>query len=63
MFNLIVSGSGWQTHRDSFGSGRVLEYTDTAVAQRFISNKVAKIQTAPTRKALQARLLAKWRSK
>ena len=35
MFNLIVSGSGWQTHRDSFGSGRVLEYTDTAVAQRW----------------------------
>ena len=43
MFNLIVSGSGWQTHRDSFGSGRVLEYTDTAVAQRFMPNKVLDI--------------------
>jgi len=40
MFNLIVSGSGWQPHRDSFGSGRVLEYSDTAVAQRFMPNKV-----------------------
>ncbi len=29
MFNLIVSGGGWLPHRDSFGSGRVLEYTDT----------------------------------
>lgn len=40
MFNLIVSGSGWQPHRDSFGSGRILEYTDTAVSQRFMPNKV-----------------------
>ena len=43
MFNLIVSGSGWQPHRDSFGSGRVLEYSDTAVAQRFMPNKVLDI--------------------
>jgi hypothetical protein len=34
MFNLIVSGGGWEPHRDSFGSGRVLEYTDAAIAQR-----------------------------
>ncbi len=31
MFNLIVSGGGWVPHRDSFGSGRVLEYTDAAL--------------------------------
>ncbi len=43
MFNLIVSGSGWQPHRDSFGSGRVLEYTDAAVVQRFMQNKVLDI--------------------
>ena len=40
MFNLIVSGGGWEPHRDSFGSGRVLEYTDAAIAQRFMLNKV-----------------------
>jgi hypothetical protein len=39
MFNLIVSGSGWQPH----GSGRVLEYTDAAVVQRFMQNKVLDI--------------------
>ncbi len=43
MFNLIVSGSIWQTHRDSFGSSRVLEYTETAVVQRFMPNKVLDI--------------------
>ena len=40
MFNLIVSGNGWQPHRDSFGSGRVLEYTDATAAQQFMPNKV-----------------------
>jgi hypothetical protein len=45
MLNLIVSGSGWQPHRDSFGSGRVLEYSDTAVAQRFMPKKVLDIGT------------------
>jgi hypothetical protein len=43
MFNLIVSGGGWEPHRDSFGSGRVLEYTDAAIAQRFMLNKVLDI--------------------
>ena len=43
MFNLIVSGGGWEPHRDSFGSGRVLEYTDAAIAQRFMPNKVLDI--------------------
>lgn len=43
MFNLIVSGGGWQPHRDAFGSGRVLEYTDAAVVQRFMPNKVLDI--------------------
>lgn len=40
MFNLIVSGSGWEPRRDSFGSGRGLEYTDAAIAHRFMPNKV-----------------------
>ncbi len=43
MFNLIVSGEGWKPHRDSFGSGRVLEYIDAAIAQRFMPNKVLDI--------------------
>ena len=46
MFNLIVSGSIWQTHRDSFGSSPVLEYTETAVVQRFMPNKVLDIDAA-----------------
>ena len=40
MFNLIVSGSGWEPRRNSFGSGRGLEYTDAAIAHRFMPNKV-----------------------
>jgi len=43
MFNLIVSGGGWEPHRDLLGSGRVLEYTDAAIAQRFMPNKVLDI--------------------
>lgn len=43
MFNLIVSGGGWEPHRDSFGSGRVLEYTDAGIVQRFMPNKVLDI--------------------
>lgn len=43
MFNLIVSGGGWHPHRDSFGSGRVLEHTESSVAQRFMPNKVLDI--------------------
>ncbi len=35
MFNLIVSGMGWKPHRDTFSRGRVLEYTDDAVKERF----------------------------
>jgi hypothetical protein len=40
MFNLIVSGNGWQPHRDSFGSGRVLECTNATAVQQFMPNKV-----------------------
>lgn len=40
MFNLIVSGAGWQPHRDSFSSDRVLEYTDAAIVQRFMPSEV-----------------------
>lgn len=43
MFNLIAPGSGWQPHRDSFGSGRVLEYTETAIAQHYMPNKILDI--------------------
>ena len=43
MFNLIVSGCGWEPYRDSFGSGRVLEDTDAAMAQRFMPNKILDI--------------------
>ncbi|MEO7953740.1 MAG: hypothetical protein ABIR35_06560 [Polaromonas sp.] len=43
MFNLIVSGGGWQPHRDLFGSGRVLEYTNSDVVQRFMPNKILDI--------------------
>jgi hypothetical protein len=43
VFNLIVSGGGWKPHRDSFGSGRVLEYTDNAIAQRFMPKKILDI--------------------
>ncbi len=48
MFNLIVSGGGWEPHRDSFGSGRVLECTDAAIAQRFMPNKVLDINAVAT---------------
>ena len=40
MFNLIVSGAGWQPHRDSFSRDRVLEFTDAAIVQRFMPNEV-----------------------
>ena len=31
---------GWEPHRDSFDGGRVREYTDAAIAQRFMPNKI-----------------------
>ena len=43
MFNLIVSGGGWEPHHDSFGSGRLLEYTDVGIVHRFMPNRVLDI--------------------
>lgn len=40
MFNLIVSFNGWQPNSDSFGVGRLLEYTDSDLVQRFMPNNV-----------------------
>jgi len=37
LFNLIVSGVGWNDHRDTFTAGRVFEYTEEVVAARFMS--------------------------
>jgi hypothetical protein len=35
VFNLLMSGSGWEVNRDTFGSGRVLEHTEDALVARF----------------------------
>lgn len=35
MFNLIVAGAGWRPHRDTFPSGRVLEFTSEELARKF----------------------------
>jgi hypothetical protein len=35
LFNLIVKGSGWAEGRDTFPSGRIFEYTDQQLVDRF----------------------------
>jgi hypothetical protein len=35
VFNLLMSGGGWATNRDSFTASRVLEYTDETVKAQF----------------------------
>jgi len=35
MFNLLVKYSGWAENRDSLPTGRILEYTDPALVDRF----------------------------
>src|SRR5687767_3316613 len=35
MFNLLVKYSGWAESRDSIPIGRILEYTDQALVDRF----------------------------
>ena len=35
MFNLLMSGAGWEANRDTFGRGRALEYTEDALVARF----------------------------
>jgi hypothetical protein len=39
MFNLIVSGVGWQDGRDTFPTARVFEHTDDALVARFAPNR------------------------
>ncbi len=36
MFNLLMSGNGWEPGRQSFGRGRTLEYTDEKIVMRFM---------------------------
>lgn len=38
MFNLLVKFSGWRESRDTIGSDRVFEYTESEVANRFATN-------------------------
>jgi hypothetical protein len=35
MFNLLMSGAGWEPNRDTFSRGRVFEYTDDELVARF----------------------------
>lgn len=35
MFNLLMSGAGWEPNRDTFSRGRVFEYTDDELIARF----------------------------
>lgn len=39
MFNLIVKGNGWKQGRDSILRGRIFEYTDDEVLERFYKGK------------------------
>lgn len=51
MFNLLMSGNGWEPNRQSFGRGRTLESTDDAIVARFMPNRtmnVAAVQQLPT---------------
>lgn len=38
MFNLIVSGAGWQPHADTFDGSRVFEYTSEQLIEEFKPN-------------------------
>ena len=40
MFNLIMSSRAWNASRDTFGRGRVLEYTDDELRAQFMANGV-----------------------
>jgi len=40
LFNLIVAGTGWKDHRDTFTAGRVFEYTEEIILKRFMSGGV-----------------------
>jgi hypothetical protein len=38
MFNLLMSGNGWEPNRRAFGRGRTLEYTEPGLVTRFMPN-------------------------
>lgn len=51
MFNLLVSGNGWEPDRRAFGRGRTLEYTAPEIVTRFMpdhSMDTASVEELPT---------------
>ena len=51
MFNLIMSSRPWNASRDTFGRGRVLEYTDDDLKAQFMANgllDLAAVSRLPT---------------
>lgn len=40
MFNLLMSGNGWEPNRQAFGRGRTLESTDDEVVARFMPGRI-----------------------
>ena len=40
MFNLLMSGNGWEANRRAFGRGRTLEYTEADLVTRFMPHGV-----------------------
>jgi len=58
MFNLIVSGVGWQDGQDTFPAARVFEHTDDALVARFRPNEqldLNQLMTLPTLFAQEGR--------
>lgn len=43
MFNLLMSGNGWEPNRRAFGRGRTLEYTEADLVARFMPSGVMDI--------------------
>ena len=43
MFNLLMSGNGWEPNRRAFGRGRTLEYTEANLVARFMPSGVIDI--------------------
>lgn len=51
MFNLLMSGNGWEPNRCAFGRSRTLEYTETDLVARFMPNgrmDIAAMSQLPT---------------
>ena len=58
MFNLLMTGAGWEPSRDTFGRGRVFEYTEDEVVARFKPGGVldaTAVATLPTLFASETR--------